>query len=283
MRRRTRSCGSIRRRSSSRIRLSRTPPSTSRCGRASSSISETVTGKKVQFFPVQSNAAQLEAMRAGRLHVTGFNTGSNPIAVNCAGIRAICHDGVQDRRVRLRHGDHYLSWLGHRKDRGYQGQKARVRVGNLQLGLQGAIGVPARQVSRWSRTRTIKPVFSGKHDNTILGVANKDYPAGSIASVVKDRMIVARRRQGRCHQGAVPLGRCSRPRAMATSYNSETGARRQDQGGVLLLQLGTAPNWPRNSARPSRRWRSSSRSPIRRIGPSSARSTTAMSVSYACK
>ena len=34
-----------------------------------------------------------------------------------------------------------------------------------------------------------QPVFSGKHDNTILGVANKDYPAGSIASVVKDRMI----------------------------------------------------------------------------------------------
>ncbi len=45
----------------------------------------TTTGKKVQFFPVQSNAAQLEAMRAGRLHVAGFNTGSNPLAVNCVG------------------------------------------------------------------------------------------------------------------------------------------------------------------------------------------------------
>src|SRR5574341_572726 len=41
------------------------------------------TGKKVVFFPVQSNTAQLEAMRAGRLHVAGFNTGSNPIAVAC--------------------------------------------------------------------------------------------------------------------------------------------------------------------------------------------------------
>ncbi|HSP25191.1 MAG TPA: PhnD/SsuA/transferrin family substrate-binding protein, partial [Saliniramus sp.] len=48
---------------------------------------EEVTGKNVQFFPVQSNAAQLEAMRAGRLHVAGFNTGSNPIAVACAGFR----------------------------------------------------------------------------------------------------------------------------------------------------------------------------------------------------
>ena len=44
-----------------------------------------VTGKKVVFFPVQSNAAQLEAMRGGRLHVAGFNTGGNPIAVACAG------------------------------------------------------------------------------------------------------------------------------------------------------------------------------------------------------
>ena len=43
------------------------------------------TGRKVAFFPVQSNAAQLEAMRSGRLHVAGFNTGSNPIAVSCAG------------------------------------------------------------------------------------------------------------------------------------------------------------------------------------------------------
>jgi phosphonate transport system substrate-binding protein len=46
---------------------------------------EKVTGKRVQFFPVQSNAAQIEAMRAGRLHVAGFNTGATPLAVNCAG------------------------------------------------------------------------------------------------------------------------------------------------------------------------------------------------------
>ncbi len=46
---------------------------------------EEKTGKQVQFFPVQSNAAQIEAMRAGRRHVAGFITGSNPLAVNCAG------------------------------------------------------------------------------------------------------------------------------------------------------------------------------------------------------
>jgi phosphonate transport system substrate-binding protein len=34
-----------------------------------------------------------------------------------------------------------------------------------------------------------EPAFSGKHDNSILGVANKDYPAAAIANSVKVRMI----------------------------------------------------------------------------------------------
>ena len=46
---------------------------------------EKTTGKKVAFFPVQSNAAQYEAMRLGRLHVAGVNAGGNALAVNCAG------------------------------------------------------------------------------------------------------------------------------------------------------------------------------------------------------
>lgn len=49
---------------------------------------EKETGKKVQFFPVCNNAAQITAMRAGRLHVAGLNTGSNPLAVACAGFRS---------------------------------------------------------------------------------------------------------------------------------------------------------------------------------------------------
>src|SRR4030095_11582328 len=46
---------------------------------------EKATGKRVVFFPVQSNAAQYEAMRSGRLHVAGVNAGGNALAVNCAG------------------------------------------------------------------------------------------------------------------------------------------------------------------------------------------------------
>ena len=37
--------------------------------------------------------------------------------------------------------------------------------------------------------RDFTPAFSGAHDNSILGVANKDYDAAAIANSVKSRMI----------------------------------------------------------------------------------------------
>jgi phosphonate transport system substrate-binding protein len=48
---------------------------------------EDITGKDVTFFPVQSDAEQIEAMRSGHLHIAGFNPGSIPLAVTCAGFR----------------------------------------------------------------------------------------------------------------------------------------------------------------------------------------------------
>src|SRR5262245_33839940 len=42
------------------------------------------TGKRVVYYPVQSNSAEIEAMRSGRLHVAGFSTGPTGFAVNMA-------------------------------------------------------------------------------------------------------------------------------------------------------------------------------------------------------
>ena len=60
---------------------------------------EKVTGKKVVFFPVQSNAAEIEAMRSGRLHIAGVSTGPTPIAVNCAGYVPFAIMGTQGRHA----------------------------------------------------------------------------------------------------------------------------------------------------------------------------------------
>src|SRR5947209_14597625 len=37
---------------------------------------EKVTGKKTKYFGLQNYAAQIEAMRSGRLHISAFSTGS---------------------------------------------------------------------------------------------------------------------------------------------------------------------------------------------------------------
>ena len=49
---------------------------------------------------------------------------------------------------------------------------------DLELRLQGAVGDPEGRLRSGGRSATYEPVFSGKHDNSILGVANKDYRGG---------------------------------------------------------------------------------------------------------
>jgi len=54
---------------------------------------EKATGKKVIYYTVQSNAAEVEAMRSGRLHVAGFSTGPTGFGVNLAGYVPIAVKG----------------------------------------------------------------------------------------------------------------------------------------------------------------------------------------------
>lgn len=147
-----------------------------------------VTGKPVRFFPVQSNAAQIEAMRAGRLHIAGFNTGSNPLAVACAGFRPftmMAHpDGSFGYQMEIitypgsgieKPEDLEGRTLAFTSETSNSGYKAPSALLKSEFGLEAG--------------RDYKPAFSGAHDASILGVANKDYDAAAIANSVKARMI----------------------------------------------------------------------------------------------
>ena len=147
-----------------------------------------VTGRSVQFFPVQSNAAQIEAMRAGRLHIAGFNTGSNPLAVACAGYRPFTMMAAED---------------------GSYGYEMEI-ITHPGSGIEAVEDIAGKQMAFTSETSNsglkapsailkadydmvpgedFEPVFSGKHDNSILGVANEDYPAAAVANSVMKRMM----------------------------------------------------------------------------------------------
>lgn len=149
---------------------------------------EAATGKKVQFFPVQSNAAQIEAMRAGRLHIAGFNTGSNPIAVACAGFRPFTIMASADGSFGYEMEILTYPGSGIEKVEDIKGKQLAFTSETSNSGFKAPSAILKADFDM-EPGRDFEAVFSGKHDNSILGVANKDYPAASIANSVLARMI----------------------------------------------------------------------------------------------
>ena len=165
-----------------------------------------VTGKKVQFFPVQSNAAQLEAMRAGRLHVAGFNTGSNPIAVACAGFVPFTMMASKDGAYGYEMEIITYPGSGITKVEDIKGKKMAFTSETSNSGYKAPSALLKSQFGM-EAGKDFEPAFSGKHDNSIIGVANKDYPAAAVANSVMKRMIA---------RGVI------KPEQVVTIYKSQT-------------------------------------------------------------
>ncbi|WP_413700571.1 phosphate/phosphite/phosphonate ABC transporter substrate-binding protein [Psychromonas sp. KJ10-10] len=149
---------------------------------------ETVTGKKVKFFPVQSNAAQIEAMRAGRLHVAGFNTGSNPLAVACAGFRPFTMMAAKDGSFGYEMEIITYPGSGINSPADIKGKKLAFTSQTSNSGFKAPSAILKADFNLIPE-RDFEPVFSGKHDNSILGVANKDYQVVAVANSVLKRML----------------------------------------------------------------------------------------------
>jgi len=147
-----------------------------------------VTGKKVEQFLVQSNAAQIEAMRSGRLHIAGFNTGSNPLAVNCAGFRPFTIMASLDGNFGYEMEILTYPGSGITKVEDIKGKQLAFTAPTSNSGFKAPSAILKADYDMIPE-RDFEPVFSGKHDNSIMGVANKDYPAASIANSVLMRMI----------------------------------------------------------------------------------------------
>ena len=147
-----------------------------------------VTGKSVQFFPVQSNAAQIEAMRAGRLHIAGFNTGSNPLAVACAGYRPFTMMAGEDGSYGYEMEIITYPDSGIEKVEDIKGGKLAFTSETSNSGFKAPSAILMADY-QMAAGDDFEPVFSGKHDNSILGVANKDYPAAAVANSVLNRML----------------------------------------------------------------------------------------------
>ncbi|WP_420549582.1 phosphate/phosphite/phosphonate ABC transporter substrate-binding protein [Curvivirga sp.] len=149
---------------------------------------EDKTGKDVVFFPVQSNAAEIEAMRSGRLHIAGFNTGSNPLAVNCAGFRPFTIMAGADGSFGYEMEILTYPGSGIETVEDIKGKKMAFTSPTSNSGFKAPSAILKADYNMVPE-RDFEPTYSGKHDNSILGVANKDYPAAAIANSVLARML----------------------------------------------------------------------------------------------
>jgi phosphonate transport system substrate-binding protein len=147
-----------------------------------------LTGLRAVYYPVRSYAAQIEAMRAGRLHVAGFAAGAVQEAVNMAGFHPVAimaaDDGSYGYQMEIivpKGSDiqtledlegRQLAFVSPTSNSGFKAPSALLYA---ELGLKPDEGY--------------QTAFSGGHDNSILGVVNGDYEAAAIASSVLRRMV----------------------------------------------------------------------------------------------
>lgn len=147
---------------------------------------EEVTGKEVQFFAVQSNSAEVEAMRSGRLHIAGFSTGPTPFAVNLAGAVPFAIMGSDDGQFG------YTLQVYTQADSGIQEMPdlAGQRVAHTSPTSNSGNQAPRALFPELGVVpdEDYEVIYSGSHDQSMLGVVAGDYDAAPVASEVVDRM-----------------------------------------------------------------------------------------------
>lgn len=148
---------------------------------------EVCLGRQIVYYPIQSSADEIEAMRSGRLHFAGFSTGPTIEAVNRAGAVPFAAKGTGDdmrgyRLVAVVRADSPFQQLSDLKGK---------RIAHASL-FSNSGNVAPRALFPHQGLRPVQdytPIMSGGHDKSILGVVAGDYDMAAVASDVLERMI----------------------------------------------------------------------------------------------
>jgi phosphonate transport system substrate-binding protein len=149
---------------------------------------EKAIGRLVRFFPAQSNTAQIEAMRAGRLHVAAFGTGAVPIAVNCAGFVPFAIMGGEKGILGYEMEIITHPGSGIKTPTDLKGRRLAFASPTSNSGFK-VPSVILRDEFGLEANKDYTAVFAGRHENSVLGVAARDYEAAAVANEVMHRMM----------------------------------------------------------------------------------------------
>ena len=145
------------------------------------------SGKKTVFFSVQSNSAQIEAMRSGRLHLAFFSTGTTNFAVNVAGavpfaIRADEKGPHGFNLILVVRKDSQIHKIADLKGKKVAHTSPSSTSGNaVPRALFPGLGATPE--------KDYQVLYSGKHDQSIMGVRSGDYDAAPVASDIFYQMV----------------------------------------------------------------------------------------------
>lgn len=144
------------------------------------------TAKKVRFYDVFSSAAAIEAMRSGRMHLGTMSSGDTAFAVNVAGAIPI---GI---RGDANGPQGYQLWMIVKAESPFQkladlkGKRVAHTTPSSNSGnLAPRSLFPAEGLVP---DKDYKVLFSGKHENSVSGVAAGDFDAAPIAHDILVRM-----------------------------------------------------------------------------------------------
>ena len=138
--------------------------------------------------PIPGNTAQIEAMRSGRLHISGFTTGGTAFAVNLAGAVPFAIPGTETafqsyRVMMIVKSDSTYRALSDLKGRTIAHVTQTSNSGNLvPRAFFPALGL--------SPDKDYRVTYSGGHGWSILGVKTGEFDAAPVASNIFERMLM---------------------------------------------------------------------------------------------
>jgi phosphonate transport system substrate-binding protein len=177
-------------------------------------------------------------MRSGRLHIAGFNTGSNPLAVACAGFRPFTIMASEDGGFGYEMEIITYPGSGIETVEDIKGKHPGLHLRDLELRLQGAVGDPEGRVRHGRRARissrssrasmttrsSASPTRTTCRGHRQLGDEPDDRPrcrdrtADQVVSIYKSQTFPTT--------------------GYGTVYNLKPELAGQDQGSLLQLRLG---------------------------------------------
>ncbi|UNM96040.1 phosphate/phosphite/phosphonate ABC transporter substrate-binding protein [Ignatzschineria rhizosphaerae] len=142
---------------------------------------------RVAFHPVTNNRAAIYAMKNNRAHIAGFSTGSTVFAVNQSGVipfatRSYTDSSYDNKLFVITNRNSPYTKLSDLKDKIIAHTDKYSFTGHLAAFL---LFPPEKLIP----DRDYKIIFSGSHEQSILGVDRGVYDAATISSKIFSRMI----------------------------------------------------------------------------------------------